>query len=185
MMKISMITTQKSWLKFLLLIGLFCLYFLYLIDHYGIEDGGMVTLLTWSFFVLCTPVADAGFLLDFPIRLLYNIKMIHTEILVWGLAIVISGSAVLFSPNIFEMNALMQIFHAILIHPIPYWLIIFLCGIGTFLSIFMGDQIFDVVESKGKRFNRSFFYKLSMLLALILSISYLYYRLLQSLNIAF
>jgi hypothetical protein len=111
--------------------------------------------------------------------------MIHTEILVWGLAIIISASAVVFSPKIFEMNALMQIFHAILIHPIPYWLIIFLCGIGTFLSIFMGDQIFDVVESKEMRFNRSFFYKLSMLLILISSISYLYYRLLQTLNIAF
>ena len=47
--------------------GLFFLYFVYLVYEYGIEDGGMVTLLTWSFFVLCTPVADAGFLLDFPI----------------------------------------------------------------------------------------------------------------------
>src|SRR6056300_1865970 len=109
MMKISMITTQKSWLKFLLLIGLFCLYFLYLIDHYGIEDGGMVTLLTWSFFVLCTPVADAGFLLDFPIRLLYKVKMLHTEVIVWLLAICFSLFGALYYPEVFEMNALMKI----------------------------------------------------------------------------
>ena len=77
---------NQPWRKFFLLIALFAIYFLYLIYEYGIQDGGLVTLLTWSFFVLCTPIADAGFLLDFPIRLLYKIKMIYTEIIVWILA---------------------------------------------------------------------------------------------------
>ena len=66
-MRIHLIKNKNQpWRKFLLLIALFALYFLYLIYEYGIQDGGLVTLLTWSFFVLCTPVADAGFLLDFP-----------------------------------------------------------------------------------------------------------------------
>src|SRR6056300_619724 len=185
MMKISMITTQKSWLKFLLLIGLFCLYFLYLIDHYGIEDGGLVTLLTWSFFVLCTPIADAGFLLDFPIRLLYKIKMIYTEIIVWILAICFSAYGVLYQPQIFEVNYLMKIFNGILINPSPYWLIIVLCGIGTFLSIFLGDQIYDVLENKKIKFNHQLLIKLIGLFVLILSIVFLYYQLLKELGISF
>jgi hypothetical protein len=91
-MRIHLIKNKNQpWRKFLLLVALFALYFLYLIYEYGIQDGGLVTLLTWSFFVLCTPVADAGFLLDFPIRLLYKIKMIYTEIIVWILAISLSA----------------------------------------------------------------------------------------------
>ena len=184
-MNFNLFNHNKPWLKFLLLMGLFFLYFVYLVYEYGIEDGGMVTLLTWSFFVLCTPVADAGFLLDFPIRLLYKVKMLHTEVVVWLLAICFSLFGALNYPEVFEINALMKIFHEILLNPIPYWLIIVLCGIGTFLSIFLGDQVFDVFESKNIQFNQWFILKILLLLGLILSIIYLYCHLLIRLNINF
>ena len=176
---------NQPWRKFLLLIALFALYFLYLIYEYGIQDGGLVTLLTWSFFVLCTPVADAGFLLDFPIRLLYKIKMIYTEIIVWIIAISFSAYGIFYQSQIFEVNYLMKIFKGILINPSPYWLIIILCGIGTFLSIFLGDQIYDVLENKTIKFNHQFLIKLIGLFVLILSIVFLYYQLLKELGISF
>lgn len=176
---------NQPWRKFLLLIALFALYFLYLIYEYGIQDGGLVTLLTWSFFVLCTPVADAGFLLDFPIRLLYKIKMIYTEIIVWIIAISFSAYGIFYQSQIFEVNYLMKIFKGILINPSPFWLIIILCGIGTFLSIFLGDQIYDVLENKTIKFNHQFLIKLIGLFVLILSIVFLYYQLLKELGISF
>ena len=73
----------------------------------------------------------------------------------------------------------------ILINPSPYWLIIVLCGIGTFLSIFLGDQIYDVLENKKIKFNHQFLIKLIGLFVLILSIVFLYYQLLKELGISF
>ncbi len=55
--------------KFLLLSVLLVSYFVYLSYEYNLLTGGIAVALTWSFFVLCTPIADAGFLLDFPLRL--------------------------------------------------------------------------------------------------------------------
>jgi hypothetical protein len=55
-------------IKFLLLFTILIFYFAFISFKYGVKDGFAITLLTWSFFVLCTPIADAGFILDFPIR---------------------------------------------------------------------------------------------------------------------
>jgi len=63
-------------MKFFLLCLLMFGYFAYLSYEYDLLTGGIAALLTWSFFVLCTPIADAGFLLDFPLRLLFGIRMI-------------------------------------------------------------------------------------------------------------
>ena len=76
--------------KFLLLLMLMVSYFAYLSYEYDLLTGGIAALLTWSFFVLCTPIADAGFLLDFPLRLLFGIRMIWSEMAVWGIASVIN-----------------------------------------------------------------------------------------------
>jgi hypothetical protein len=58
-------TKRHILIKFLLVLFVFIIYFGFI----ALKDGFYVTILTWSFFVLCTPVADAGFLLDFPFRL--------------------------------------------------------------------------------------------------------------------
>ena len=47
--------------KFLLLLVILLGYFGYLAYEYDVATGGIAALLSWSFFVLCTPVADAGF----------------------------------------------------------------------------------------------------------------------------
>ena len=86
------IETHKEVLyKFLILLSVLVLYFIYLSVEYGILTGGTVAILTWSFFVLCTPVADAGFLLDLPIRLLFGFRMLYSEIIVWSIAIFINS----------------------------------------------------------------------------------------------
>ena len=68
--------TQEQTVKYALLLCVLLAYFGYLSYEYGFASGGIVAGLTWSFFVLCTPVADAGFLLDFPVRLLTGMRMI-------------------------------------------------------------------------------------------------------------
>ena len=85
------VTPQRQVIiKFILLCGVFVGYFAYLSYEFDLMTGGIAALLTWSFFVLCTPVADAGFLLDFPIRLLFGVRMIVSEVAVWVLAFAIN-----------------------------------------------------------------------------------------------
>ncbi len=137
-------TTKKHALKkFLLILSIFVLYFLFIVYKYGLEQGFFVSVLTWSFFVLCTPIADAGFLIDFPLRLITNIRMLILEIFVWLIAISLNLYAYFITPIIYNQTTLLKLFKHILDKPIPFWLIIFLSFMGTFLSITFGDELLD------------------------------------------
>jgi len=83
-------TKREELVKFLLLLGVLIGYFAYLSWQYDLATGGIVSVLTWSFFVLCTPIADAGFLIDFPVRIITGLRMVFTEMIVWGIAITIN-----------------------------------------------------------------------------------------------
>ncbi len=178
-------TRREVLYKFLLLFSIVVLYFSYLSWKYGIQRGAIVSALTWSFFVLCTPVADAGFLLDFPIRLLFNIKMVITEIVVWIIALILNFLTLTISPLSYETTFLTRLFHEILTTPYPYWSIIILCGLGTFLSIHFGDEMIDVFKhsDREKYHKHGFSYKLLITLSLFILIMFSYYYLLESLGI--
>ncbi len=137
-------TTKKHALKkFILILSVFLLYFLFITYKYGLEQGFFVSLMTWSFFVLCTPIADAGFLIDFPIRLITNMRMYLLEIIVWIIAISLNTYAYFFMPAIYEKTPLLSLFKHILNEPFPFWIIIILSFMGTFLSITFGDELLD------------------------------------------
>ncbi len=136
--------------KFFLLLSVFAAYFGYTWWTFDAATGIGVTLLTWAFFVLCTPIADAGFLLDFPIRVLFKVRMVITELLVWGIAISISGFCVFYTPELFENTVLTSLFYRILTEPFPYWSLIGLSAIGTFLSIQFGDEMLDVMAHRDR-----------------------------------
>jgi len=137
-------TTKRHALKkFLLVLLVFVLYFLFIAFKYGINDGFFISILTWSFFVLCTPIADAGFLIDFPLRLITNIRMILSESFVWIVAIVLNLYAYFITPIIYEKTTILALFKHILDNPIPFWIIIILSFMGTFLSIEFGDELMD------------------------------------------
>ena len=172
-------------IKYFLLI-IFFLYFIYLSYHHDLSKGGITLALTWSFFVLCTPVADAGFLLDFPIRLLYGFRMFTVEIFVWTLALCISAIVLMFAPAHFQTTFITRVFYQILSHPIPYWLIIFLCCIGTFTSIYFGDEMIDVIghHQRSKYHKHGFKYKVIVMLTITSITVIAYYLLIQQLGIS-
>ena len=178
---------RKTLIKFLLLLSVFIAYFLYLSWKFDIETGGLVAVLSWSFFVLCTPVADAGFLLDFPVRLITNIRMIHSEMAVWAVAITLNALTLFFDPGIYDKTFLTALFYKILTTPYPYWGIIILCCLGTYTSIWFGDEVFDVVEDGGKKKKvrgRKFWLRLSLTAGLILLVGIVYVHLLETLGIS-
>lgn len=172
-------------IKFILLLVILAGYFGYLSYEYDIVTGGVAALLTWSFFVLCTPIADAGFLLDFPLRIIFGIRMVLSEIVVWCMAIAINITTLYFGANYYDTTALTKTFHEILITPFPYWGVIILSGLGTFLSIRFGDELMDVIHHRDRTYFHKHGYKheLIIMLSLAVLIAIGYYELISSLGI--
>lgn len=159
---------QETLLKFLFLMGVLGGYFFYLSMKFDFATGGLLTALTWSFFVLCTPVADAGFLLDFPIRLIAGIRMWITELLVWGIAVAFNIYGVFFQAEVYQSTFITKVFYQILIQPYPYWGLIGLCGIGTFLSIYFGDEVMDVIAHRHREKFQKHNFKYKVILVIFL-----------------
>lgn len=147
--------------------------------------GGMVSGLTWSFFVLCTPVADAGFLIDFPVRLITGVRMFILEVFVWIVAITLNVVSLSFFPDVYDKTVLTSLFHKILITPWPYWSIIGLCAVGTFLSIRFGDEMLDVISHKDRVYHHKhgFKHKVIVTVAVFVLIVWVYYHLLETLGV--
>ncbi len=171
--------------KFMLLCLLLAAYFGYLTYEYDLLTGGIAALVTWSFFVLCTPVADAGFLLDLPLRLLFGIRMVLSEIVVWIIAILINVIAMIYFREFYQTTLLTRFMEAIIMTPYPYWAVVLLSGTGTFLSIRFGDELMDVVHHKDRDFYHNHHFKHEMILfVFFLTVLFGYYELISSLGIS-
>lgn len=139
--------TKKHGLKKFIILALILVgYMFFVVSKFGVGDGLMATALTWAFFVTCTPIADAGFLVDFPVRMVIGLKMIYSEIIVWALAFGFVGFGLVFMPEVFDQLKILRLFDEIIYTPWPLWLIVIISGIGTFLSIYIGDQIYSLVQ---------------------------------------
>jgi hypothetical protein len=181
------ISGHKSIIKFLLILSVLVGYFLFLSWKYDIVTGGIVSALTWSFFVLCTPVADAGILLDFPFRLITGLKMVYSELMVWLLALSINVYTFFFHESYYDKTVITHVFYKILSNPWPYWGLIALCAVGTFLSVWFGDQVMDHVrrKSKSKGHLKARLVKAGMIILLYGTILVIYYNLIKTLGIDF
>jgi len=170
----------KFFLLCILLVGYFC----YLSFKYDTTTGGIASAITWSFFVLCTPIADAGFLLDFPLRLLFGIRMLLSEIFVWTLAILVNVVSLLYFVEYYQVTKLTRIFHSILTNPYPYWGVILLSGAGTFLSIRFADELMDVVTHRDRNYFHTHGFKHEILIIIFFVVILVgYYELVASLGI--
>ncbi|MFC7049243.1 hypothetical protein [Emcibacter nanhaiensis] len=175
---------KQALIKFLLLLVILVVYVAYLSYEYGLMTGGLAAILTWSFFVLCTPIADAGFLLDFPLRLLFGIRMIHSELTVWTIAVSLNTYSLLFRPGNYDTTILTRLLHHILTHPWPYWSVILLSCAGTFLSIRFGDELMDVIHHRDRAFFHSNAFKHELILiAFFGMVVFSYYELIASLGL--
>lgn len=175
---------KQGAVKFALLLLLLCGYGIYLSHKYGAETGITAAALTWSFFVLCTPIADAGFLLDFPLRVLFGIRMVYSEIAVWVIAIVLNLTALHFMPDDYQAALPTQVLKEILTHPYPYWGIILLSAAGTFLSICFGDEVMDSVHDKKSMMARHHIKHEVIMIAFFLLTLWVYYQLISSLKLS-
>lgn len=167
--------------KFLILLGILVLYAIFVIVKFGVKDGLAATGLTWAFFVLCTPIADAGFIVDFPVRLVVGLKMIYSELIVWGLALTIVAFNLLLNVEVFQKMEILEVFYTIIKTPWPLWSIVIVSAIGTFLSIYIGDQIYSMVQQHNhhKHIKRLQLQRLYLELGMFSVILVLYFALLN------
>ena len=178
-------THVETLLKFITLALVLVAYFLYMSWKYDASTGFAVALLTWSFFVLCTPVADGGFILAFPIRLLFGIKMSITQVALWFLALFINIFMLISESDTYDLTFLTRLLKHILTAPYPYWSILILSAAGTLLSIYFGDEMMDVTSHKNRAIHHRHGLKYRAVLVAGLAILTVvsYYFLLSSLNI--
>jgi len=139
-------TKRHALLRFMLLILVLIVYLFWMIHRFGSKSGLEITALTWSFFIFCTPIADAGFLLAFPIRIIMGIRMLTSQIYVFSVAFFLDFYFFFFHKELFSETFLLKIFQKIIEKPFPYWSIIILSIIGTFISIYFGDELFDTIR---------------------------------------
>jgi len=178
-------THIETLLKFIALSLILVAYFLYMSWKYDASTGITVVLLTWSFFVLCTPVADGGFILAFPVRLLFGIKMSITQVVLWFVAIAINMFMLLSASAAYDLTFLTRLLKHILTVPYPYWSILILSAAGTLLSIYFGDEMMDVTSHKNRVLHHRHGLKYRAILVAGLGILTIvsYYFLLSGLNI--
>ncbi len=178
-------THKETLLKFFALVVILVGYFAYMSWKYDTSTGFAVSLLTWSFFVLCTPIADGGFILAFPIRLLFSIKMSVTQVALWFVAIFINIFMLTSAPNLYNLTFLTSLLKHILTTPYPYWSILIISAVGTLLSIYFADEMIDVTSHKDRVLHHRHGLKYRTVLVAGLGILTIasYYYLLNSLNI--
>lgn len=177
---------QQVFLKFVLLCLILLSYFAYLSYEYDFMTGGIASLITWSFFVLCTPIADAGFLLDFPIRMLFGIRMVLSEIVVWVIAIMINVVSLVYFSAFYDITFITKTMYVILTTPYPYWAVIILSGVGTFLSIRFGDELMDVLHHRDRKFYLSHQFKHEVILfVFFLFVLFGYYEIISTLGVEY
>ncbi len=178
-------TKKHSLIKFIGLIIILASYFIFMSSKLGVKAGIFTTILTWTFFVFSTPIADAGFILAFPIRLLTGFRMMYTQLLSFVLAFFINLYAVLYIPAIYGKTILLKLFYQILSNPYPFWGIFILSLIGTLYSIYFADELVDVTShSERKKYHKHLNkYKIIVFLFIIGSTIILYNFLLTKLGI--
>jgi len=163
-------TKKHSLIKFIGLALVVIFYFVFISIKLGTGNGIFVTVLTWSFFVFCTPIADAGFLLAFPVRMLTGIRMMNTQLFSFVLAFILNLYAFFYVPSIYDSTVILSLFHNILSQPFPFWGIIVLSLIGTLLSIYFGDEMVDVSSHRQRRKYHKHFYKYQIVVFIFLII---------------
>jgi uncharacterized membrane protein len=178
-------THRETLLKFIALALILVGYFAYMSWKYDASTGFSVSLLTWSFFVLCTPIADGGFILAFPIRLLFGIKMSITQVVLWFVAIFINIFMLASGSGSYDLTFLTRLLKHILDTPYPYWSILILSAAGTLLSIYFGDEMMDVTSHEDRELHHrhGLIYRAVLVAGLGTLTIVSYYYLLSGLNI--
>ncbi|MCA0964778.1 hypothetical protein [Salipiger bermudensis] len=178
-------THRESLWRFLLLLAILIAYFGYLSWKFDATTGAWLAALSWSFFVLCTPVADGGFIIAFPLRMLFGVRMLWTQVGVWGMAVALNLIVLSLVPEAYDDSVLTRLLKTLLTVPWPNWSMLALSAIGTGLSIWFGDEMIDVTAHRDRQKHHSHGFQFKIIAAISLGVLTIiaYYNLLEELGV--
>ena len=133
-MKSSCNVTNFQIIRFILLFSLFILRLKNLVIEHGGTEGLYISLLEWSFFVICLPVARGTIIFGFLLSKTKYTKFIIPEMISWSTALAINFFSLLQVPNIYFSSTITHLLYHILTNPMPYIIIPTMCCIATFYT---------------------------------------------------
>lgn len=108
--------------------GLFLFVVFYLVKHHGFHQGLLASYLTWSFFVLCTPIISRALLISNIIGKLTGSNLYNAGLFTWSVALISNMFLLNLAPSIYNINPLSSFLAHALMTPRPHWLLIGMCG---------------------------------------------------------
>ncbi len=130
-------------LKFFFFLTIFAFFTIIFWARFGFKIGIQSVFLSWSFLVLCIPAAHGKIMLGVPFKFITGKNFLYSEIFMWLAAIFFNMFTYITTPWIYFATFTNHLLLRIISTPWPYWVIIFICALGTFYKFLIGVHNFD------------------------------------------
>lgn len=140
---------------------IFSLISIYFITKDGYLIGTQMTLLVWSFYILCIPAKHGSILINFISRKTTGKNVAYPTIYMWLGAIVLNILSITFTPFHYLKYTTTYLLYRILATPWPHWLILLTTGIASFFPLWVSQK-----PSRQKKIRNLVLHKFLMILAI-------------------
>ena len=157
---------------------MFILLMIFFIFYNGFYKGCIKSLFIWSFFVICTPIPEAGLLISLPLKRYFGLKMDLSQIAVSLLACIIIFYFYCIEQKIIKNNLIGNLFIGIMNY--KYYSIILLSIVSSVLTSNLLDNIINHFINKDEI--NHLYLKIGTIFIFILIYIYLLNNLLNVMN---
>jgi hypothetical protein len=157
---------------------MFILLMVFFIFFNGFYKGCIKSLFVWSFFILCTPVPEAGLLISLPLKRYFGFKMELSQIVVSLFACMIIFYFYCVEQKIIKNNLIGNLFLGLINY--KYYSIIFISVISSVLTSNLLDNIINHFINKDEI--NYLYLKMGIIFVLLLIYIYLLNNLLNFMN---
>lgn len=157
---------------------MFILLMVFFIFCNGFYKGCIKSLFVWSFFILCTPVPEAGLLISLPLKRYFGFKMELSQIVVSLFACMIIFYFYCIEQKIIKNNLIGNLFLGLINY--KYYSIIFISFISSVLTSNLLDNIINHFINKDEI--NHLYLKMGTIFVLLLIYIYLLNNLLNVMN---
>ncbi|MCK4265485.1 hypothetical protein KAW80_03965 [Candidatus Babeliales bacterium] len=123
---------------------------------YNIWIALHLSFLTWSFFVLCLPVARGKILIGKPYFYITKKQLKYPEAFSWIIALTGNMLTLAISSNPYWKTTITNLLYLIMQKPWPLWLVIIACGFATFFDSYLCNYTQHRISRKLKVLCRLF-----------------------------
>jgi len=115
--------------------GLFSFWMSNLVSLNGTFEGILLAFLSWSFFVICTPIILEGFLTSFLAGIFRGGRLYEVGVYTWFGAVLLNLFTYNLFPEVYTKTLLTNFLYIVISRPFPERFILVLCALGTFYAM--------------------------------------------------